>query len=60
LGAAGSFRPSLDAAAALYEHRDCLAPAVAHHAAATIGPAIPTTTPGLLMQRGIACHACTS
>jgi len=30
LGAAGSFRPSLDAAAALYEHRDCLAPAVAH------------------------------
>src|SRR5260370_38688957 len=52
MGAAGSFRASLGAAAALHRHRDCLAPAVAYHAAAAIGPAIPAAPLWLLAPRG--------
>src|SRR5439155_13006850 len=57
LSAARSFPASLDATATLQRHLDRLAPAVAHHAAAVIGPPIPATPPGLLIQRGIASHA---
>jgi len=57
LGAARRFRASLDATTTLQRYRDRLAPAVADHAAALIGPPVPTT-PGLrlLIQRGIATH----
>jgi len=51
LHATRTFRASLDAAAALHRHRDRLAPAVAHHAPAAIGPPIPATSLRLLMQR---------
>jgi len=57
LGAARCFRASLDVTATLQRHGDVLAAAVADHAAAVIGPSIPATPPGLLMQRGITSHA---
>ncbi|PYP00079.1 MAG: hypothetical protein DMD60_00015 [Gemmatimonadetes bacterium] len=57
LRATRSIGAPLDAIATFVLHLDVLAPPIAHHSAALIGPPVPATPPGLLVQRGIAFHA---